>query len=126
MVWHDNSHIKVELEGNKTLKYSQLRYKCARRPFQRIALVISSIGYRLEGSKYLKLLYEKSNTPFSYMLCLFCKKPIGELNLKRALDEDTGVSSFFFSSLSYSSPLGHDGETRFYVMNYNYQHLTLL
>ena len=25
------------------------------------------------------------------------KKPIGELNLKRALDKDTGVFSFFFS-----------------------------
>ena len=25
------------------------------------------------------------------------KEPIGELNLKRALDEDTGVFSFFFS-----------------------------
>ena len=34
------------------------------------------------------------------------KKPIGELNLKRALDEDTGVFSFFFSFLSSSSPLG--------------------
>ena len=37
------------------------------------------------------------------------KKPIGELNLKRALDEDTGpvVFSLFFSSLSSSSKLGH-------------------
>ena len=26
------------------------------------------------------------NTPFSYMLCLFCKKAYRELNLKRALD----------------------------------------
>ena len=34
------------------------------------------------------------------------KKPIGELNLKRALDEDTGVFSFFFSLLYSSSPLG--------------------
>ena len=33
------------------------------------------------------------------------KKPIGELNLKRALDEDTGVFSLLFSSLSSSSPL---------------------
>ena len=44
---------------------------------------------------------EKSNTPFSYMLCLFCKKkPKGELNLERALDEDTGpgVFSFIFFS----------------------------
>ena len=45
-------------------------------------------------------IHKKSNTPFSYMLCLFCKKPIGELNQERALDEDTGVFSFFFSSLS--------------------------
>ena len=28
------------------------------------------------------------------------KEPIGELNLKRALDEDTGVFSSFFSLLS--------------------------
>ena len=34
------------------------------------------------------------------------KEPIGELNLERALDEDTGVFSFIFSSLSSSSPLG--------------------
>ena len=33
-------------------------------------------------------------------------KPIGELNLKRALDEDTGVFSSFFSFLSSSSPHG--------------------
>ena len=30
------------------------------------------------------------------------KEPIGELNLKRALDEDTGVFSSFFSLLSSS------------------------
>ena len=34
------------------------------------------------------------------------KEPIGELNLKRALDEDTGVFFSFFSLLSSSSPLG--------------------
>ena len=36
------------------------------------------------------------------------KKPIGELNLERALDEDTGpgVFSFFFSFLSSSFSLG--------------------
>ena len=34
------------------------------------------------------------------------KKPIWELNLKRALDEDTEVFYFFFSFLSSSSPLG--------------------
>ena len=49
---------------------------------------------------------EKSNTPFSYMLCLFCKKTYRELNMERALDKDTGVFSFFFSFLSSSSPLG--------------------
>ena len=32
------------------------------------------------------------------MLCLFCKKAYRELNLKRALDEDTGVFSFLSSS----------------------------
>ena len=34
------------------------------------------------------------------------KEPIGELNLKRALGEDTGVFSSFFSLLSSSSSLG--------------------
>ena len=36
--------------------------------------------------------HEKSKIPFSYMLYAYSvKEPIGELNLKRALDEDTGV-----------------------------------
>ena len=49
---------------------------------------------------------EKSKIPFSYMLYAYSvKEPIGELNLKRALDEDTVVYSSFFSLLS-SSPLG--------------------
>ena len=53
-----------------------------------------------------KCTYEKSKIPFSYMLyAYFVKEPIGELNLKSALDEDTGVFSSFFSLLS-SSPLG--------------------
>ena len=59
-----------------------------------------------KGYKYRNLLHEKSNAPFSYMLCLFCKKAYRKLNLEKALDEDTGVFSFFFSSLSSSSPLG--------------------
>ena len=51
--------------------------------------------------------YEKSKIPFSYMLYAYSvKESIGELNLKRALDEDTGVFSSFFSLLSSSSPLG--------------------
>ena len=52
-------------------------------------------------------IYEKSKILFSYMLYAYSvKEPIGELNLKRALDEDTGVFSSFFSLLSSSSPLG--------------------
>ena len=44
--------------------------------------------------------YEKSKIQFSYMLYAYSvKEPIGELNLKRALDEDTGVFSSFFSLL---------------------------
>ena len=38
------------------------------------------------------------------MLCLFCKEPIGELNLKRALDEDTGVMNFISKRFS---KIGH-------------------
>ena len=44
--------------------------------------------------------HEKSKMPFSYMLYAYSvKEPIGELNLKRALDEDTGVFSSFFHLL---------------------------
>ena len=54
------------------------------------------------------LLHEISKIPFSYMLYAYSvKEPIGELNLKRALDEDIGVFSSFFTLLSSSSPLGH-------------------
>ena len=63
--------------------------------------------YILDG--HIESGHEKLNIPFSFMLCLFCKKPIGELNLKRVLNEDTGVFSFFFPFfhlLSSSSPLG--------------------
>ena len=50
--------------------------------------------------------------PFSYILYAYSvKEPIGELNLNRALDEDTGVFSSFFSLLSSSSPLGHFSST---------------
>ena len=52
-------------------------------------------------------LYGIRKIPFPYMLYAYSvKEPIGELNLKRALDEDTGVVSSFFSLLSSSSPLG--------------------
>ena len=51
--------------------------------------------------------YEKSKIPFSYMLYAYSvKRAYRELNLKRALDEDTVVFSSFFSLLSSSSPLG--------------------
>ena len=47
--------------------------------------------------------YENSNMPFSYMLCLLFKKAYRELKLERALDEDTGPGefSFFFSTGPY-------------------------
>ena len=50
--------------------------------------------------------YEKSKIKFPTCYAYSVKDPIGELNLKRALDEDTGVFSSFFSLLSSSSPLG--------------------
>ena len=43
------------------------------------------------------------------------KEPIGELNLRRALDEDTGVFFSFFSLLSSSSPLGQMPLTSLYL-----------
>ena len=46
----------------------------------------------------------KNHFPTCYAYSV--KKPIEELNLKRALDEDTGVFYFFFSFLLSSSPLG--------------------
>ena len=42
---------------------------------------------------YMKNLRYHFPTCYAYSV----KEPIGELNLKRALDEDTGVFSFFFS-----------------------------
>ena len=52
---------------------------------------------------YMKNLRYHFPTCYAYSV----KEPIGELNLKRTLDEDTGVFSSFFSLLSSSSPLGH-------------------
>ena len=68
-------------------------------------------SYHTYVCKYTKVLavfsHEKSKIPFSYMLYAYSvKEPIGELNLKRALDGDTGVFSSFFYLLSSSSPLG--------------------
>ena len=53
------------------------------------------------------ILYMK-DLRYHFPICYACsvKEPIGELNLKRALNEDTGVFSSFFSLLSSSSPLG--------------------
>ena len=51
---------------------------------------------------YMKNLRYHFPTCYAYSV----KEPIGELNLKRALDEDTGVFSSFFSLLSSSSLLG--------------------
>ena len=46
------------------------------------------------------------NLRYHFPTCYSVEESIGELNLKRALDEDTGVFSSFFSFLSSSSPLG--------------------
>ena len=58
--------------------------------------------YRKKERLCLKNLRYHFPTCYAYSV----KEPIGELNLKRALDEDTGVFSSFFSLLSSSSPLG--------------------
>ena len=60
-------------------------------------------GTNMRLSKHMKNL--RYHFPTCYMPILL-KEPIGELNLKRALDEDTVVFSSFFSLLSSSSPLG--------------------
>ena len=58
------------------------------------------IGEKVVNILSIQLINEKSKIAFSYMLCLYSvKEPIGELNLKRALDEDTGVFSSFFHLL---------------------------
>ena len=70
-------------------------------------LLIFNIGthskfkaFLCQATQTMKHLIYHFPTCYAY----YIKKPIGELNLKRALDEDTGVFSFFSSSLS--SPLG--------------------
>ena len=58
------------------------------------------IGEKVVNILSIQLINEKSKIAFSHMLCLYSvKEPIGELNLKRALDEDTGVFSSFFHLL---------------------------
>ena len=56
---------------------------------------------------------EKSKIPFSYMLYAYSvKEPIGELYLKRALDEDTGVfSSFTKHNTRYTRTQYHNNGT---------------
>ena len=89
---------------------------CSPNPFEYVKCVFTFLVHSTNWSINLKTfciysngrvyLYEKSKIPFSYMLYAYSvKEPIGELNLKRALDEDTGVFSSFFSLLSSSSPL---------------------
>ena len=54
---------------------------------------------------YVRIYVYMKNLIYHFPTCYNAysvKEPIGELNLKRALDEDTGV----FSLLSSSSPLG--------------------
>ena len=49
---------------------------------------------------YILKMCSGDKIPFSYMLYAYSvKEPIWELNLKRALDEDTGVFSSFFNPL---------------------------
>ena len=43
-------------------------------------------------------MYQKSNTPFSYIICLLCKKPIGKESF--GLRHRSYFFSFFFSFLS--------------------------
>ena len=63
--------------------------------------VLHSASYKFIHTcmKYLRYHFP---TCYAYSV----KEPIGELNLKRALDKDTGIFSSFFSLLSSSSPLG--------------------
>ena len=68
-------------------------YKCN---FRDTTFCPWSCIYRSVESLYMK------NLRFLHAICL------GELNLKRALDEDTGVFSSFLSLLSSSSPTGSD------------------
>ena len=67
-----------------------------------ICLVVELLQDLFVFISYMKNLRYHFPTCYAYSV----KEPIGELNLKRALDEDSGVFSFFFSLLSSSSPLG--------------------
>ena len=81
-----------------------------KQPFLRIPL--SSVTLRIFVFFLILIFYESialmKNLKYHFPTCYTysVKEPIGELNLKRALDEDTGVFSSFFSLLLSSSPLG--------------------
>ena len=77
----------------------QALYTLLQAPFFKPKIIHTAIE-KWTINQICKYLFEKSNTPFSYMLC------IGELNLERALDEDTGPGIFsFFSTVSENSTL---------------------
>ena len=56
--------------------------------------------------------------PFSYMLCLFCKRAYRELNLKRALDELWKQMTFVYKTYSRSL-----AELMFLLHKYNKYYL---
>ena len=71
--------------------------RCLRTVLKRFfSPVILEPDYKYSSSGAVDILYEKSNTPFSYMLCLLCKKAYRELDLEKVLDEDIGVFFFLF------------------------------
>ena len=65
---------------------------------------ISMCTFTVHTSLHIRMKNLRYHFPTCYAYSV--TEPIGELNLKRALDEDTGVFSSFFSLLSSSSPLG--------------------
>ena len=73
--------------------------RCLRTVLKRFfSPVILEPDYKYSSSGAVDILYEKSNMPFSYMLCLLCKKAYRELNLEKELWMKIQESFLFFSS----------------------------
>ena len=81
-----------------------------------LSITYTSIYLSIRRLHIMKNLRYHFPTCYAYSV----KEPIGELNLKRALDEDTGVFSSFFSLFSSSSPLGQTAVSCMYRCTYRF------
>ena len=73
--------------------------KCSARLYHDLSetwSLLTSCKFCLSANYIHTIRYGKSNTPFSYMLCLLFKTAYRELNQERALDEGTGPGYVFY------------------------------